>query len=80
MSWSTDGRLRGFDLARYPGFSNTSEYCAGEFPLPTRPITGTGAQSTSKTASIIQSQQTEEVFPDIGKLRRELDKAQKERD
>ena len=28
--------MRGFDLARNPGLNNTTEYGAGEFPLPTR--------------------------------------------
>ena len=39
LSWSTDGGLRGFDPARNPGLSNTTEYGAGESPLPSRPIT-----------------------------------------
>ena len=75
-----DEGLRGFDSARKSGFSNTTEYGTGEFLLPTRPSTGTGAQSSSKASSIIRSQQTEEAYPDIGKLSTELDKAQKERD
>ena len=58
LSWSIDGGLRGFDLERSPGgLSNTMDYGAGEFPLPTKSPTGTGIQSSSKTLSIIQSQQ-----------------------
>ena len=60
LSWNVDGGVRGFDLARSPGLSNTTEYGEGEFPLPIRPPAGAGAQSTSKPPSIIRSPQTEE--------------------
>ena len=60
--------------------SNKTEYGAGEFPLPTRPPAGTAVQSTSKTLSIIRSQQNEEAYPDLKKLMRELERAQRERD
>ena len=30
LSWSTDGGLRGFDLARNQGLNNTTEYGAGD--------------------------------------------------
>ena len=80
LSWNTDGGLRGFDLARNPGLSNTTEYGAGEFHLQTRPATRTAAQSSSKPASIIGAQQTEEANPDVSKLRRELERIQKKRD
>ena len=79
LSWSTDGGLTGFDLARNPGSSNTTEYGAGELPLSTRQATWTSAQSTSKPSSIIRSQQTEEANPHISKLIGESDKARKER-
>ena len=39
LSWNIDVDLRGFDLARNPGLSNTMGYGAGDFPLPTRPTT-----------------------------------------
>ena len=42
LSWSTDGGLRGFDLAINNCLSNTTEYGAGELPLPTRPTTRKG--------------------------------------
>ena len=42
LSWSTDGGLRGFELAINNGLSNTTEYGAGELPLPTRPTTRMG--------------------------------------
>ena len=32
LSWNVDGGVRGFDLARNTGLSNTTEYGAGEFP------------------------------------------------
>ena len=37
LPWNVDGGVRGFDLARNPGLGNTTEYGAGEFPLPVRP-------------------------------------------
>ena len=55
LSWNIDGDLRGFDLARNPGLSITTEYGAGEFLLPTRPTTRTGTQSSSKALSMIRS-------------------------
>ena len=39
----------------------------------------TGTQSSSKPLSIIRSQQTEEAYPDISKLRRELKKPRRNR-
>ena len=44
LSCNVDGGVRGFDPARTPGLSNTTEYGAGEFPLPTRPPAGAGTQ------------------------------------
>ena len=79
LSRSTDEGLRGFDLARNPGLNIITEYGAGEFPLPTKPATRTETQS-SKPLSIIRSQQTDEAYPDIGKLKRELEKHQRKRD
>ena len=58
LSWKVDGGVRGFDLARNSGLSNTTKYGAGEFPLATRPLAGTWTQSTGKTSSTIRSQQT----------------------
>ena len=78
LSWNVDRDVRGFDLARNPGLNNNTEYGAGEFPLPTRPPAGFPAQSTSRPLSMIQSQQTEEAYPDLSSLKRELEKAQRE--
>ena len=72
--------MRGFDLARNPGLNNTTEYGAGEFPLPTKPTAGTGTQNSSKVLSMIQSQQTEESYPDLSNLKWELERIQRERD
>ena len=72
LSWNVDGGVRGFDLARVPGLSNTTEYGAGEFPLPTRPPVGLAAQPTSRPLSMIRSQETEEAYPDLSNLKREL--------
>ena len=80
LSWNVDGGVRGFDLARNPGLSNNTEYCAGEFPLPTRPLAGFAAQSTSRPLSMIRSQQTEEAYPDLKILNKELERTQRERD
>ena len=80
LSWRSDGGLRGFFLSRNPGLSNATEYGAGEFPLPTRATTRTGAQTCSKPASMIRAQQTEKAYPDISRLRRELENTQRERD
>ena len=66
LSCNVDGGARGFHLARNPGLSNTTEYGTGEFPLPIKPLAGTGTQSTSQTSSMIRSQQTEESYP-VGK-------------
>ena len=71
--------MRGFDLARNPGLSNNTDYGAGEFLLPTRPPARPAGQSTSKPPSMIQSQQTEETYPDLSNLKRELERAQRER-
>ena len=80
LSWNVDGGVRGLDLARNPGLSITTEYGAGEFPLPTKPPTGTDTQSTSKPLSMIRSEQTEESYPDLSNLKRELERAQRKRD
>ena len=80
LSWNVDGSVRGFDLARNPGWSITTEYGAGELPLPTKTPTGTDTQSTSKPLSMIRSQQTEESYPDLSNLKRELVRAQRKRD
>ena len=77
LSWNVDGGVRGFDLARNPGLSNNTEYGAGEFPLPARPPAGLAAQSTSRPSSMIRSQQTEEAYPDLSSLKRELERAQR---
>ena len=80
LSWTVDGGVRGFDLARTPGFSNNTEYGAGEYPLPARPPAGLAAQSTSRPSSMIRSQQTEEAYPDLNSLKRELDRIQREKE
>ena len=67
-------------MARNPGLSNNTEYGAGEFPLPTRPPARSAGQSTSKPSSMIRSQQTEEEYPDLSNLKRELYRAKRERD
>ena len=54
-------RVRGFDLARNPGLGNTTEYGAGEFPLPVRPSARSASQSASRPPSMTRSQQTEET-------------------
>ena len=59
LSWNVDRGVRGFDLARNPGLSNTTEYDAGEFPLLTSSPAGAGTQSTSKPLSMFRSQQRE---------------------
>ena len=59
--------------------NNTTEYGAGEFPLPTRPRVGSAAQSTTRPLSMIRSQQTEEAYPDLSNLKKELERAQRER-
>ena len=71
--------MRGFDLTSNPGLGNPTEYCAGEFPLPNRPPAGVGTQSTSKPLSMMRSQQTEEAYPYLSNLKRELEWAQRER-
>ena len=75
-----DGGVRGFDLARKPGLSNTTEYGAEEFPLLIRPPAGAGTQFTNKPLSMFWSQQTEESHPDLSGMKRELERAQRERD
>ena len=74
-----DGGIRGFDLARNPGLSNNTEYGAGEFPLPTRPSARSTGQSSSKVPSMMRAQQTTEAYPDLGVLKKELEKTQRER-
>ena len=80
LSCNVDGGVRGFDLARNPGLSNNTKYGASEFPLPTRPPAGAGTQSTSKPPSMFQSQQTEESYPDLSSMKREMERTQRERD
>ena len=60
--------------------NNTTDYGAGEFPLPTRPPVGSAAQSTSRPLSMTRSQQTEEAYPDLSSLKRELERSQRESD
>ena len=79
LSWNVDGGVRGFDLARNPGLSNNTEYGAGEFPLPTRPSARSTGQSSSKVPSMMRAQQTTEAYPDLGVLKKELEKTQRER-
>ena len=73
-----DGGERGFELARNPGLSNNTEYGAGDFPLPARPPAGLAAQFTSRPSSMIRSQQTEEAYPVLSSLKRELERTQRE--
>ena len=73
-----DGGVRGFDLARNPGLSNNTEYGAGEFPLPTRPSARSTDQSSSKLPSMTRAQQTTEAYPDLGVLKKELEKTQRQ--
>ena len=79
LSWNVDGGMRGFELTRNPGLSNTTEYGAGEFSLPTKPLGGSVTKSTSKALSMIRSQQMEESYPDLSNLKKELERAQRER-
>ena len=79
LSWNVDGGVRGFDLARNPGLSNNTEYGAGEFPLPTRPSARSTGQSSSKVPLMTRVQQTTEAYPDLGVLKKELEKTQRER-
>ena len=74
-----DGGVRGFDLARNPSLNNNTEYGAGEFPLPTRPTVRSTSQSSSRVPSMSRMQQTTEAYPDLGVLKKELEKTQKER-
>ena len=79
LSRNVDGGVRGFDLARNPGLGNSTEYGAGEFPLPTRPSARSAGQSTNKMQSMTRAQQTEEAYPDLSVLKKELEKTQRER-
>ena len=79
LPWNVDGGVRGFDLAMNPGLSNNTEYGAGEFPLPTRPSARSVGQHTSKTPSMTRVQQTQEAYPDLISLKRELERTQRER-
>ena len=81
LSSNVDGGVRGFDLARNHELNNTTEYGAGEFPLPARPPLGPAGQYTSRPLSMIRSQQTEESYPDLNLKRNlERDKANLDRD
>ena len=79
LSWNVDGGLR-HDLARNPGLSSNTEYCAGKFPLSTRPPAGAETQSTTKPPSMFRSQQIKDSYPDLGSMKRELERAQREKD
>ena len=79
LSWNVGGGVRGIDLARNPGLSNNTEYGAGEFPLPVRPSARSASQSTSKPPSMTRAQQTEETYPDLSNLKRELERTQREK-
>ena len=79
LSWNVDGGIRGCDLSRNPGLGNNTEYGTGEFPLPIRPSARSAGQSTSKTPSMTRAQQTEEAYPDLSALKKELEKIQMER-
>ena len=79
LSWNVDGGVRGFDLARNPGLGNSTEYGAGEFPLPIRPSARSAGQSTSKTPSMMRAQQTEEAYTDLSAMKKELERTQRER-
>ena len=74
-----EGGLRWHDLARNPGLGSDTEYGAGDVPLPTRLPAGTTTQSRSKPPSKFRSQQTEESYPDLGSMKRELEWDQRER-
>ena len=80
LSWNVGGGLRGHDHVRNPDLSINTEYDAGEFPLPTRPPAGAGTQSTNKPPSMFRSQQREESYPDLGNMKRELERAQRKRE
>ena len=77
LSWNVEEGVRGFDMARNHGLRNTTAYGVGEFPLPTRQPAGAGAQSTSKPPSMFRSKQTEESYPDLSRMKRELESAQR---
>ena len=79
LSWNVDEGIRGFDLARNPGLSNSTEYGAVEFSLPIRPSARSTGQSTSKMPSMTRAQQTGEAYPDLGTMKRELERTQRER-
>ena len=79
LSWNVDGGVRGFDLARNPVLGNTTEYGAGEFPLPVRPSARSASQSASRPHSMKRAQQTEKTYPDLSNLKRELERAQREK-
>ena len=79
LSWNVDGGVWGFEVARSPFLSINTKYGAGEFPLPARPPAGLAAQSMSRASSMIRSQQTEEAYPDLSSLKRELERAQREK-
>ena len=63
-------------ISRNSGLSNNTEYGARQFPPPpphpTRPPAGAGTQSTSKPPSMFRSQHTEESYPDLSSMKREL--------
>ena len=79
LSWNVDGVMRGFDLARNTGLGNTTEYGAGEFPLPVRPSARSASQSARRPPSMTRAQQTEETYPDLSNLKKELERAQREK-
>ena len=79
LSWNVDGGVRGLELARNPGLSNSTEYGAGKFPLPTRPSVKSAGQSKSKPTSMTRAQQTEEAYPDLSNMKREIERALREK-
>ena len=51
----------------------------GNSHYPTRPTARSTGQSSSKVLSMTRAQQTTEAYPDLGVLKKELEKTQKER-
>ena len=80
MDWNTAQRARRdcFHDATWVEYYTQPRISHVEFPLPTRPPARSAGQSTSKPTYMIRSQQTEEVYPDLSNLRRELERAPRE--
>ena len=67
MSWSTDGGLRGYHLARNPGLSFTTQHGAGAFPLSNEippPL------KNADWSSLVRAQQTKGKYPDTTRLKK----------